>query len=186
MRRKLEVILAFMLLASFALAQTTTFTGTTKVTPAWEHTKVKGASTSKETFDPIYNVIHSTGDSTNQMDTVVVISGSLTNGQATTYNMQSLTNSFGDAVNFAKIRMLAVKAALANPDPLYIGAASSNQFASWSTTNAATTVVGPDGLWLMMRPDVDGYAVSSTTNLLKVANSGTTNVSYTVYIGGSE
>ncbi|WP_328426024.1 hypothetical protein [Streptomyces sp. NBC_00443] len=99
-----------------------------------------------------------------------------------------LTDAFGTAITFARIKGLIVAAAAANTNNVVVGAASSN---AWATLLGAThTLTLRPGAFVAVgtgEADATGYAVTAGTgDLLKIANSaGGTSVSYDIHIIGA-
>lgn len=100
-----------------------------------------------------------------------------------------LTDAFGTAITFAKVKGIFIKAADGNTNNVIVGGAASAQFATWAGAATHTVTVRPGGLLLLAcgEGDLNAYAVTATTaDLLKVANSGAgTSVSYDVIIWGT-
>jgi hypothetical protein len=99
-----------------------------------------------------------------------------------------LTDAFGSAITFARIKGLIVAAADANTNNVVVGAAAS---APWITLLGAThTLTLRPGAFVAVgtgAADAIGYAVTATTaDLLKIANSSSgTSVTYDVHIIGA-
>jgi hypothetical protein len=97
-----------------------------------------------------------------------------------------LTNAFGAVLTFTKIKALIIRAAAGNTNDIVVGNAASNGFISPFGALAHTVKVKPGGLFVLVAPDVNGYAVvAATGDLLHVANGGAgTPVSYDIFILG--
>ncbi|MEU9606156.1 hypothetical protein [Streptomyces sp. NPDC048057] len=99
-----------------------------------------------------------------------------------------LTDAFGAAITFVKVKGLFVSAASANANNVVIGGATSN---AWSTLLGATgTITLRPGATLGVMAgatDATAYAVTAgTADLLKVANSGAgTSVTYDLVLIGT-
>lgn len=99
-----------------------------------------------------------------------------------------LTDAFGAALTFVKIKGIFISAAAANTNSVVIGAAAAN---TWATLlNATGTItLRPGATFAAMSGSTDatGMAVTAGTgDLLKVANSGAgTSVSYDIVIVGA-
>jgi hypothetical protein len=98
-----------------------------------------------------------------------------------------LTDSYGVAITFARIRALIVKAAAANTNNVIVGAAASNQFVGPFGAATHTIAVQPDGLFVVTAPGTTAWTVTAGTgDLLKVANSGAgTSVTYDIFLIGA-
>jgi len=183
---KLHRLIAILILVACVVsAGETTFTGRLVLSPDWKHNKTGGSSTLKETFDPFLDWTHTTGDSTNQMETIIVDTYTLTNSESRTIDLDSIANGFGDTINFSVVRFMALSCSTGNIDAVSIGNAATNEFASWCGDTNQVVLVRPGGIVLFVAPDATGYAVSTDGNL-KMLNTGTNNASYDLYIGGSE
>lgn len=98
-----------------------------------------------------------------------------------------LTDAFGAAITFARIKMILVVAAAANTNNVVIGAAASNAFVGPFGAATHTIHVRPDGMAVLACKDATGWAVTGGTgDLLRVANSaGSTSVTYDIAILGA-
>lgn len=98
----------------------------------------------------------------------------------------TLVNAIGATVNFTKIKAIIIKAAAGNANDVVVGGAASNQFATPFGAAAHTVKVKPGGLFVLVAPDANGYAVTAATaDLLKIANSGAgTGVTYDIVLLG--
>ncbi len=98
-----------------------------------------------------------------------------------------LTDVFGATVTFARIKAITVAAASGNTNNVVIGAAASNQFATWVGAATHTVIVRPGGLFTIAATDATSYAVTAGTgDLLRIANSGAgTSVTYDVILIGA-
>lgn len=183
MKRYAAILLCIMI-AGAARGQTT-FAGRLVLQPDWNHEKASGSSTLKETFAAFLDWSHTTGNSTNQMETIIVDTFTLTNAQTRTINLASVVNGFGDTINFATVRFLALTCPTSNVDNVIMGNASTNQFSTWAGGTNHTINVHPGGANLFVAPDATGYTIGSNPNL-RLANGGTNNATYSLYVGGSE
>jgi hypothetical protein len=99
-----------------------------------------------------------------------------------------LTDAFGAAVTFVKVKGLFIAADITNTNNVVIGAAAANPWAALLGAAGTITLRPGASLGVMAGPaDVTGYAVTAGTgDLLKVANSGAgTSVSYDIVIVGT-
>jgi len=174
-----------LILCAIGAIGATTFSGNTLVRPAWEHKKVSGTSSTKETLSRMFDWDHTSGTNINQMTSLFHEQVTLTNSAARTNNLASVENAFGDTIVFAEVRILTIAAASTNAHPLTIGAASANAFSTWAGSATDTVTVRPGGFFMLVAPDLTGYAVSTNGNL-KILNTGTNAVSYEIYVGGSQ
>ncbi|MEV8623406.1 hypothetical protein [Streptomyces sp. NPDC051079] len=99
-----------------------------------------------------------------------------------------LTDAFGTALTFVRVKGIFISAATANSNNVVIGAAASNQ---WATLlNATGTITLRPGMTFAAMAgsaDATGMAVTAGTgDLLKIANSGAgTSVTYDIVIIGA-
>lgn len=98
-----------------------------------------------------------------------------------------LTDAFGNALVFTKIRAIGIQALATNTNNVLLGGAASNQLATLFGAVNDVIVVRPGGLFLVVAPDAAGYAVTAATgDLLKIANSaGSTGVTFDIAILGT-
>jgi hypothetical protein len=98
-----------------------------------------------------------------------------------------LLDVFGATVTFARIKALIVAASSGNTNNVVIGAAASNQFATWVGAATHTVNVRPGGVFALAATDATSYAVTAGTgDLLRIANSGAgTSVVYDVILIGA-
>jgi len=83
----------------------------------------------------------------------------------------SLTDAFGNTISFARIKLLALFAAVANGDNLHVGAASLNQWATLFGAGTDLLVLRPGGAIIAFAPDATGYTVTAGTgDLLAIDN----------------
>ena len=99
-----------------------------------------------------------------------------------------LTDAFGAALTFVRIKALLVSAAAGNTNNVIVGGAASNGFISWVGGAAHSLTIRPGATLALIAGAADaiGYTVTAgTADLLKVANSaGSTSVSYDIVILG--
>lgn len=100
-----------------------------------------------------------------------------------------LTDAFGTAITFARVRALLVTADPTNTNLVILGNAAANGWSGTNTPFTATTTthrIQPGGLNLYIAPQADGFPVTAgTADILRVTNSaGGTPVTYTIIIIG--
>lgn len=98
-----------------------------------------------------------------------------------------LTDVFGNALTFTKIKALIVKADAANTNDVLVGGHATAAIATLFGDATDKVRVKPGGMVAFVAPDANGYAVTATTaDMLTVTNSaGGTSVTYTVIIIGT-
>lgn len=177
-----KTLAATMVLMAGAALAATTFSGRLLLKPDWSHKKTQGQSTLEETFDTFLAWTHASGTNANQMATIVSREGTLTNSASITYDLTNIDNGFGDNVDFAVVRFMAFGC---ETGTIEVGGAASDAFVNWVGSATDTIKVRPDGIALFVAPDLTGYAVGTAGNL-KILNTTTNTITYTMYIGGSE
>ena len=94
-------------------------------------------------------------------------------GSATTIDLSSLTDRYGNAVNFARVRRLTIKnRSTTNGQILTVSGGSSNPWAAaWGATGSVivhpSTVNNASAL-VLLAPNTTGYAVSGTSKTIKL------------------
>lgn len=101
----------------------------------------------------------------------------------------ALTDAFGAALTFVKVKTILIKAADGNTNNVIVGGAATNGFVSWVGGATHTVTVRPGGLLLLSvgAGDLNAYGVTAATgDLLRVGNSGAgTSVSYDIVVVGT-
>lgn len=97
-----------------------------------------------------------------------------------------LTDAFGTAITFARVKVIIIIAASGNTNNVQVGGAGST-FINWVANSSDIVNIRPGGILVLVAPDATGYAVTATTgDLLRIGNSAAgTSVTYKIYIGGS-
>lgn len=98
-----------------------------------------------------------------------------------------LTDAFGAAITFAKVKAIIVAAKAANTNDVVVGGAASNAFATPFGAATDKVKVKPGGAFALFDPGANGYAVTATTaDLLQIANGNSgTPVTYDIVIVGA-
>lgn len=134
------------------------------------------------------NVVLSNGTGANQADKMFTDQRTLTASSTEDLDLAgTLTDSFGVAITFARIKLIMISAASANTNNVLVGGAASNGFLNWVSDATDKVVVRPGGLLLLAAPDATAYAVTATTgDLLRIGNSSSgTSVTYDIVLIGS-
>jgi len=103
-------------------------------------------------------------------------------------NGAGLTDAFGAALAFVRIKGLIVSAAAANPNPITVGGAASNGFVSWvgSATDKVSIRPGCSLALIAGAADATGYTVTAATaDLLRVTAGAGGNHIYDVVVWGA-
>ena len=100
----------------------------------------------------------------------------------------SLLDAYGQAVDFARIKGLMIKAASANTVDIHVGGAAGSPWVGPLVDVTDEVAIPPGGAVLFWSPDADGWPVTATTaDLLKIAASdGTTPITYDIMIIGAD
>lgn len=180
----LKSILAGVLFALVSLADSTTFTGALTVETSWQHRKTIGASSLMERVPEILSWEHTDGTNAYQMTDLVTLTGTIGAHITNTVNVASVKNSFGDTVNFSRVTFLAIQCASNNQSKVTLGGAVAQPFFAPFGAATDTAKCTPGGLVMFVAPSTNGYLVGTSTNLCVSNDSGTTNATYYLYIGG--
>ncbi|TQV85194.1 hypothetical protein FKG94_03115 [Exilibacterium tricleocarpae] len=83
----------------------------------------------------------------------------------------ALTDAFGSAIAFTKIKSVVMFAAESNGDVIEVGGAAANGFADWVGAAAHVVRLRPGGLFVLSAPDDAAYTVTAGTgDLLRITN----------------
>jgi hypothetical protein len=84
----------------------------------------------------------------------------------------TLTDPFGAALSFARVKLIVITAASGNTNNVVVGGASST-FNTWVTGTSPAVVVRPNGFLVLGCSDATGYVVTATSaDVLRLSNSG--------------
>lgn len=99
----------------------------------------------------------------------------------------ALTNVFGTAFNFARVKGLFVAAAAANSNNVVVGGAAATQWQGPFGAVAHTIAVRPGGWFGIACSDATAWpAAAGASDLLRIANSGAgTDVTYSIVLLGA-
>lgn len=103
-------------------------------------------------------------------------------------NGAGLTDAFGAALAFVRIKGLIVAAAAANPNPITVGGAATNGFVSWTGAATDKVSVRPGAVLALFagQADATGYAVTAATaDLLRITAGAGGNHTYDVIVVGA-
>jgi hypothetical protein len=162
------------LFAACSLAATdTTFEGKVQVSTSWVHSQTGKLTTVSESLGTLLSQTHTTGTNAAQMNAFVTLSGTLTNTQTRTINLNAMTNTFGQAVNFWRVNHFSAQSPAGTFGSLTISGGS-----------LPDAIIKPAGMVLFSAPGVAGYAVTNAA--LTISNPGPSNATYQVVIGGAQ
>jgi len=179
------ILAAVLTLAMACAAQADSFTGRLLLLPQWTHSKTVGASKASETFDSFVDWTHTSGTSSNQMNTIVRETATLTANASRTISLAGgFSDAFGDATTFTAVRFLCLQAAAGNHADIMLGGAAEGAWTNISTAAADFVKVRPGGTLMLLAPVGSGYGVDGGG--VCVTNAGVSNATYTIYIGGIE
>ena len=128
------------------------------------------------------------GTGANQADRVWSRRSTLAASASETWDLNGvLTDTFGNAVNFVKIKGLFLYAASGNTNNVVLGNAAANAWVGPFGAATHTIATAPDGYLQFIAPGLAGWAVTAgTADQLKVANSGAgTSVTYDLVLVGT-
>jgi hypothetical protein len=99
-----------------------------------------------------------------------------------------LTDVFGNALTFTKIKALLIVAAATNTNNVQVGGDASAAWVGWCADASDIVSVKPGGILLLTAPAAAGMAVVATTgDILQIANSSSgSSVTYTIVIVGTD
>ena len=149
-------------------------TTTVSLTANVSHTKVidLGVGTLPLIYAP--SLIMSDGVAAGQADQLASDTRTLTSGSSETLDLSGgLVDIYGNALTFARIKVIIIKAASTNLSAINVGPNSTN---GWSTMfgDASDRVkIRPGGLFVMACTEATGYPVTAATgDLLFIGNDG--------------
>lgn len=157
------------------------FTGRLVVSPDWLHTRTGGVSTLNERFGRFADATHTHGTNDNQMTAVVRATGTLTNGAAALVDLAAATDSFGQAVAFGRVNVLAIRA---TGNDLDIGDPAGATWSPFLGASNDTLRVRQGGLLLLHAPIDGGYPVTAPA-ALRLSCPGPSNTVYDILVGGT-
>lgn len=98
----------------------------------------------------------------------------------------ALTDAFGATIAFTKVKALIITADGGNTNDVVVGGAASNGAVSFFGAATDKVKVKPGGMFALVAPDANGYAITAATgDLLKIANSTSGSaVTYTIIVIG--
>lgn len=138
------------------------------------------------TLKKLFNLADGTG--ANQADLVFHDTRTLAASATEDLDLSGiLTDAYGVAISFVRIRGIFVAAASANTNNVLVGGAASNGFINWVSDVSDKIVVRPNGVFALVAPDATAYVVTGGTgDLLRIGNSGAgTPVSYDIVLIGA-
>lgn len=129
-----------------------------------------------------HTISFSDGTEANQCDITWYDQGTVSGGASTNIDLQNLTDSFGVAVVFVKLKALIIENT--GTLDLHIGGAASNALASVFGDPTDELVV-PAGAKFMVVVPSGGYTVGASSKVLKVAALGSGTATYNIWAVGA-
>ena len=137
-------------------------------------------------LNAIFPVVYGDGSGANQASILYSATRTITSASNESLDMNgtALTDSFGAAIAFARIKAIIIQASAANTTNLTIA----------NVTNSVTTLLGstyslvlqPGEMLAKATPSAAGYVVTAgTADLLNVANASGASASYTIVVIGA-
>jgi hypothetical protein len=154
------------------------------------YTAALDLATGSVPLDKTYETVLATGTGAGQADKIFHDTRTLSASATEDLDLAGvLTDAFGAALTFVKIKGLIVAAAAGNTNNVVVGGVSAGLSSILQPAATGLSVVRPGAFaaWVAGQADSAGYAVTATTaDLLHVANSGAgTPVSYDVIVIGT-
>jgi hypothetical protein len=168
-------------------ADGTAFSGNLMIWPQWGYVKTSGMAVVTAAFPgKILDQSHTTGTNANQMNALVVESGTLTNGASREFSLLACTNVFGDSIAFDRVNVFGIKASTANNGIIKMAAATNSINASILGSFDFEVIIRPGGTAFFTSPDATGFAVGTNAHQVKILNGSTNTAVYELYIGGAQ
>lgn len=98
-----------------------------------------------------------------------------------------LTDIYGQTLTLTKVKAIVVyNTATVAGEILTVGGGS-NPFITWIGDGSDTVKVFPEGLLALVNPSLAGYTVTASTgDILRVTNSGASNITYRIVLIGTQ
>jgi hypothetical protein len=159
-----------------------------KVAVSAEYTNPVDLGEAKYPLEYAASVVLADGSGANQANKLWTDTRTLTASSTENLDLNAvLTDIFGAALAFTKIKALVIKAADTNVNDVVVGGAGANAAASFFADATDKVRVKPGGTVALIAPDANGYAVTAATgDILLVANGAAgTSVTYTIIVIGA-
>lgn len=150
-----------------------------------EMTGTADLSVPRDLLNYVFTQELTSGTSSGQVDISFHDTRTLTSGSSENIDLAgTLTDSFGQTVSFAKVKVLMIRNK-STARTLTVGGAASNGFTSWVGSADDTVKVQPGGVFLLVAPGT-GYTVTSNTgDILKIANDAGSTCDYDLIVLGT-
>lgn len=159
-----------------------------KTQVGWSYSDGNAVNESENTGNISYSTTLSDGTGSQQADKIYFVAGTLAASGSTTYDLGALTDVFGNAIDFNRIKVMQLKnttAVTVTGAVLQVGAAASNPFVNWVGNTDDIVNVRANGVLFLSAPDATAYSVGSGVNLKLVNASGATSASFSLVLVGS-
>jgi len=173
------------LAATGAAIGQTTISGNLSVSPTWLHEKTTGQATIRESLSKLVDWDVTYGTNANQMTSLAVNTNTLAATGTQNVSLHGVVNNFGDALTLNRVKFLAFQCDASNTNNMTIGGAPVDPFSAFFADPSDIITVPPGGFVLFTAPQLTGYAVGTTTNIL-ISGTGSGTNTYYLYIGGTQ
>jgi len=150
-----------------------TFSGNLKMALAGVLTGDNDLSTVTQSFNysKSYNITNGTG--ADQANMIWADQRTITASSTDDLDLYGgLSNAYGTTINFTSIKGIIIVADASNTNDVVVGGDGSAALINWVGAANDTVVVKPGGMFALINPNANGYAVTATTaDILQIANS---------------
>jgi hypothetical protein len=138
----------------------------------------------------LYRTLFGSGTAAGQADKVFSDTRTITASSNDDLDLAGvLTDAFGVAITFVKVKAIIVVAAAANVNNVVIGGGASNPVSTFMTGTTPAILVRPGAMFALVAGSADatGYGVTATTaDILRITNGGAgTSVTYDIIVIGT-
>lgn len=164
-----------------------TLIGTVTITVDMTNTNTVDLSTINDNVKKAYSITYTSGTGANAAEAMFHDQRTITASSTDSLDLSgTLANKFGTTVVFTKIKGIIVSAASANTNDVQVTSSAANGFVNAFLATSDGVVVEPGGMFCLVSPSANGYAVTAATgDLLDIINSaGGTSVVYDIIIFG--
>lgn len=146
--------------------------------------------TAKATMVKSYRTLMASGTAAGQADKIFSDTRTIAPSSNDDLDLAGvLTDAFGVAITFVKVKALFVVAAAANANNVVIGGGASNPVSTFMTGTTPAILVRPGATFALIAGSADatGYGVTAATaDILRITNSGAgTSVTYDIIVIGT-
>jgi hypothetical protein len=154
----------------------------------WAYSDGNPVNESENTGNISYSTTLTDGAGSQAADKIYFVAGTLAASGTTQYDIGALTDVFGNALDFARIKVMQLKnttAVTVTGAIVQVGAAAANPFVNWVGNTDDIVNVRANGCLFLAAPDATGYAVGSGVNLLLTNASGATSATFNLLLVGA-